>query len=142
FFYFIGPTFLNFLSLKLYTVQISGGIILFLLALKMIFPFPEQHDPDLEKIKEPLIVPIAVPLIAGPAALAMVILYSEQIVWTSMLSAISLAWFCSLLILLGGPFLNRLLKTKGLIALQRLMGLILILIAVQMFLNGIALFLN
>lgn len=143
FFYFIGPTFLNALKLDFYTVQISGGIILFLMAIKMIFPVGNEiRQAGLEQLKEPLIVPIAIPLIAGPGLFAMVILYSKQVEALTLLSALIIAWAVSLLILLSGNFLSRILKKKGLFALERLMGLILILIASQMFLNGISTYLK
>ena len=142
FFYFIGPSFLNLLKLDFYTVQISGGIILFLMAIKMIFPVAKDANNHLEDLREPLIVPIAIPLVAGPAVFAMVILYSNQVPWHTMLGALSLAWFVSLMVMMSGTFLNKILKKKGLIALARLMGLILILIATQMFLNGISIYLK
>ncbi len=142
FFYFIGPSFLKLLKLDFYTVQISGGIILFLIALKMIFPNRKDFQMSSKDSKEPLIVPIAIPLTAGPGAFAMIILYSNQIPWHMMLGALSLAWFASLLVMLSGPFLIKILKDKGLMALARLMGLILILIATQMFLNGISIYLK
>ncbi len=136
-FYFIGDIFLEALGISEQTVRISGGIILFLIALKMIFPGENQ-----EKItvfhEEPLIVPLAIPLIAGPAILAAVMIYSRQsipVYYT--LVGVGIAWICSTLILLTAPFLNRILGKRGLTALERLMGLILILIAIQMFLDGI-----
>lgn len=142
FFYFIGPSFLNLLKLDFYTVQISGGIILFLMAIKMIFPTSKDSQINAKDLKEPLIVPIAVPLTAGPGAFAMIILYSNQVPWHIMLGALSLAWFASLAVMLSGPFLSKIFKDKGLVALARLMGLILILIAAQMFLNGISIYLK
>ncbi|MBI3236536.1 MAG: hypothetical protein HYZ48_02340 [Chlamydiales bacterium] len=92
--------------------------------------------------KEPFIVPLAIPLVAGPAVLAAVMLYSHEHYseWITV-GAIVLAWTASTLILLSAGYLKKLLGARGLIACERLMGLLLILISVQMFLSGLALFL-
>jgi len=139
-FYFIGDVFLKALGVSEQTVRISGGVILFLIALRMIFPTgePEKNQPLQE---EPLLVPLAIPLIAGPAILAAVMIYSRQdIPHAHVLTGIALAWVFSTLILLIAPLLQRFLGKRGLAALERLMGLILILIAVQMFLDGLGSF--
>lgn len=142
-FNFIGNGLMHFLHVTHDTIQIAGGVILFLLCLKMIFPPP--HDPRdvVPHDTEPLIVPLAVPLIAGPAVLAAVMIYSNQ--QTSslvMIGAIFIAWAASLLILLASSFLKNVLGWRGIIAMERLMGLIMILIAVQMFLSGISSFVH
>ncbi len=104
----------------------------------MIFPPPRNQSEGLSHDPEPFIVPLAVPLVAGPAVLAAVIIYSKQVESTMvMLSAILIAWFASLLILLASSQLKKVLGTRGITALERLMGLILILISVQMFLSGL-----
>jgi multiple antibiotic resistance protein len=140
FFWGLGQPVLQMLNIQLPTILISGGIILFLIALKMIFP--RTHEEEAESIdKEPLIVPLATPLVAGPAVLAAVMLYSGQkeTVWVSC-TAILIAWAVSTIILLSSSFLERLLGKKGILACERLMGLILTLLAVQMFLEGIVRF--
>lgn len=137
-FYFIGNYFLSALGISDQSLRISGGIILFLISLKMIFP-SKQDTKDGTTQAEPFIVPLAIPLIAGPAILAAVMIYSGQdlpAIYT--LSAIGIAWIFTTLILVAAPFLQKILGEKGLIALERLMGLILILIAIQMFLDGIS----
>lgn len=137
-FYFIGQIFLNALGISNQSLRISGGIILFLIAIKMIFPAKESVEPVALQ-SDPLIVPLAIPLIAGPAILAAVMIYSgQELPALYTLSAITIAWFFSTLILVSAPFLQRILGEKGLVALERLMGLILTLIAVQMFLDGIS----
>ena len=143
-FYFIGDVLLKFLHVTQPTIQISGGIILFLIAIKMIFPGAANHTADTPRTKEPFIVPLATPLVAGPAVLAAVILYSgqEPNVYLVPLGAIVLAWAASTLILLTSYLWKKWLGLRGLIACERLMGLILTLIAVQMFLEGGALFLK
>jgi multiple antibiotic resistance protein len=140
-FSFLGEGLMQFLDIQPHTIQIAGGIILFLLCLKMIFPVHHDPDADLPHRSEPFIVPLAVPLVAGPAVLAAVIIYAkqEQSRWV-MTGAILLAWLASLIILLASSYLKTLLGWRGILALERLMGLILILIAVQMFLSGLGAF--
>lgn len=143
-FNFIGDALLGFLNVTMPTILISGGIILFLIALKMIFPVRRDPDVDIHHQKEPFIVPLATPLVAGPAVLAAVMLYSGQHKADSMLTvgAIIIAWAASTLILLSSSLWKKLLGVRGLIACERLMGLILTLIAVQMFLEGLQAFLK
>lgn len=142
FFNFVGDALMHFLEIKHDTLQIAGGIILFLMCLKMIFPPPHQDTNGLPG-SEPFIVPLAIPLVAGPAVLAAVMIYTRQEVNSVlMVGAILIAWAASLAILLSSSILLRFLGNKGVIALERLMGLILILIATQMFLTGLASFMN
>jgi multiple antibiotic resistance protein len=136
-FYFLGDLVLSSLKVSQETLMVTGGIILFLIALKMIFPPPKElHNHD--KKAEPFIVPLAIPLIAGPAVIASVMLYARRDISASLvISAIAIAWGLSTLILLIAPLLHRLLDWRILSALERLMGLLLTLMAVQMFLEGI-----
>ncbi|HSX12869.1 MAG TPA: MarC family protein [Chlamydiales bacterium] len=137
-FMFLGDWLMDFLQIDEGTIQIAGGIILFLICLKMIFPSKDDPKEKNPKGEEPLVVPLAVPFIAGPAVLAAVIIFSRQHIshWI-MMGAIIIAWVASLIILLASSYLHNLLGWRGLTAIERLMGLILILIAVQMFMNGI-----
>lgn len=136
-FNFAGDGLLKLLHIHPQTVEIAGGIILFLLSLKMIFP-EEQAESSYVRIKEPFIVPLAIPLVAGPAVLATVMLFSRKVDNSFiMISAIAIAWVASLLVLLTSPFLSKFLKEKGLMALERLMGFILVLLSVEMFINGV-----
>ncbi len=141
-FNFIGEALLNFLQVSIETTLISGGIILFLIALKMIFPGAQDHNMERFQHKEPFIVPLATPLIAGPAVLAAVMLYAGQHHPATTVGAIVLSWAASTLILLSSSLWRKLLGWRGLIACERLMGLILTLIAVQMFLEGVKIFLH
>ena len=142
-FNFIGNGLMHFLHVTHDTIQIAGGVILFLLCLKMIFPPPMIPAMSLPHDTEPLIVPLAVPLIAGPAVLAAVMIYSNQQTNSLvMIGAIFIAWAASLLILLASSYLKNLLGWRGIIAMERLMGLVMILIAVQMFLGGISSFMH
>ncbi len=141
-FHFVGDALLSALQIQQYAVLVSGGIILFLLSLKMIFPV--GHDPDTDiKDKEPFVVPLAIPLVAGPAVLAAIILYSRQQPDTYItMTAIVLAWAVSTIILLSSAFLQKILGKRGILATERLMGLILTMMSVQMFLEGFGQFLQ
>ena len=141
-FNFVGDSLMIFLQISSDTIQIAGGIILFLLCLKMIFPPPHDPNEELPHDREPFIVPLAVPLVAGPAVLSATIIYSRQESPLIVVLAIFLAWGASLLVLLAAPPLKKILGWKGIVAIERLMGLILTLIAIQMFLNGIEAFIN
>lgn len=138
-FLFSGQAVLDFLNVRQETVSIAGGIILFLIALKMIFP---QHGNPLGLAvgEEPFLVPLAIPMIAGPSTLAALILLANQnpdrmVDWTIALGA---AWIISAIILLFSEVFHRLLGERGLTAMERLMGMILVMIAIQMLLDGIS----
>ena len=138
-FLFSGQAVLDFLNVKQETVSIAGGIILFLIALKMIFPLKGAIPIGLAAGEEPYIVPLAIPLIAGPSTLAALILLSNQSPdrmgdWALALGA---AWIVSAAILLFSGVFHRILGERGLAAMERLMGMILVMIAIQMFLNGV-----
>ena len=142
-FSFLGEGLINFLNISESSVEISGGIILFLICLKMIFPSEDDEKDKNHLEREPLIVPLAVPFIAGPAILSAIIIYSKQsISYPVLLGAIFIAWLASLLVLLSASYLKKLLGTKGILAMERLMGLILTMISVQMLLNGLQKFLH
>ena len=138
-FVYIGEPLLNLLKVSKPTVAISGGLILFLIAIKMVFPKKENNR---TYEKEPFIVPLAIPLIAGPATLASIMIYSHKVDHLGWLVlSIILAWGVSLIILLLSPLLKKILGERGVLALERLMGLILTLMSVQMILEGIQAFL-
>ena len=137
-FLYSGQAVLNFLSVKQETVSIAGGIILFLIALRMIFPQPGGVT-GLAPGEEPFIVPLAIPMVAGPSILAALILlanqdHSRMLDWTV---ALGVAWLISATILMFSTTLHKLLGERGLIAIERLMGMILIMISIQMFLDGL-----
>ena len=136
-FLFAGKPLLDFLHLEQEAVTISGGIILLIIGLRLIFPRPEGvmgHQPD----GEPFLVPIAIPMIAGPSVLAMLILMTqnETTSKTTWILAVLIAWAAAAALLLMAPLLLRILKQKGLHAVERLMGMILVMMAVQMLING------
>ncbi|WP_407648027.1 YhgN family NAAT transporter [Endozoicomonas gorgoniicola] len=139
-FLFIGDNVLALLSLDQEAVSIAGGVILFLIALKMVFP-PARgggimgDTPD----GEPFIVPMATPLIAGPSILATLILMGNQNPGQeiALLGALLIAWFTSSAILIFSNRIMKLLGNRGVFAIERLMGMILIMLSVQMLINGL-----
>ena len=137
-FLFGGRYLLAVLHISEPSLSIAGGVILFLIALKMIFADVQEifhHTPD----GEPFVVPLAVPLIAGPSAMATVLLLMarEPDRWPEWLAAVLAAWLASGVILLLASFFSRILGRRGLTALERLMGMLLTTVAVQMFLQGL-----
>lgn len=137
-FLFFGDNFLQIFHLETEAVTIAGGVIFFIIGLKMIFPDP-KGAPLFSSDEEPLIVPIALPMIAGPSALATLILLSHNNPGKEkeLLLSLLIAWGLSTIIFLISPMLYRVLKNKGLKALERLMGMLLLIMSVQMFINGI-----
>lgn len=135
----IGDAILSSLRISDYSLLMSGGLILFILSLKMIFPSSSSEETKLDhKDKEPFIVPLAIPLVAGPAVLAAIILYSKQTGgFFVTISAIAIAWIFSAIILLSSSLLKRWMGLKGIIACERLMGLLLVMLSIQMFLSGV-----
>lgn len=137
FFVFAGDYILKGLGLSDNAMRIAGGIILFLIALRMIFPEKDRSENTLQD--EPFIVPMAIPLIAGPSALATVTIFAtgeNMHIITVMLAVIFSSIASTIILLLSDP-LGRLLKDRGLLAIEKLMGMILTTLAVQMFLTGI-----
>ncbi len=137
-FLFSGQAFLSALHISEPALTATGGVILFLIAIKMIFPSDSHSDPKNEE--EPFIVPLAIPYVAGPSALAtlLLIMNGEPERWPEWLGALFAAWLLTGVILLAAGPLAKLLRNRGLIAIERLMGMILVAIAIQMLMNGIA----
>ena len=139
---FLGSWALQLLGLEQESISIAGGIVLFLIALRMIFP-AEKSDTDLPE-GEPFLVPLAVPLIAGPSALAALLLLQRSSpgqTW-DLVIALTIAWALTGAILLSSTFFYRVLRARGLMAMERLMGMLLVMVAVQMFMNGVKAFLD
>lgn len=135
-FNYLGKFLLTALSITCATVQLAGGIVLFLIAIKLIFRRDEESIKWKEQ--EPFIVPIATPIIANPSVLAIIMIFSQEAEKSfTVLIAICIAWFVSSLIFLFAKPIYKVVKDKGLNACQRLMGLIVALIAVQLFLEGV-----
>lgn len=136
-FLFLGQSFLQVLGISGPALTIAGGVILFLIALRMVFPIrgrSAQEDTD----GEPFIVPLAIPYIAGPSVLAveLLLMSNDPSRWLVWLLAITAAWAGTAIIVFFGSQVADRLGSRGLIAIERLMGMILVAIAIQMFLTG------
>jgi multiple antibiotic resistance protein len=140
---FAGPHFLSALQISQPSLRIAGGIILVLIAIKMVFGGTGKMFKETPE-GEPLIVPLAVPYVAGPSATATVLLLAgqEPTRWPAWLLSVFLAWMAAAAILLSSTKLAFLLGKRGLCAIERLMGLILTAVAVEMFLGGLRAFLG
>ena len=140
-FLFLGQYLLQLLHLSETALTTAGGIILMIIALKMIFPRADSSlQEDVEG--EPFIVPLAIPYVAGPSAMAtaLLLMSREPGRWPEWLLAVFIAWFASAIIIYFSSYFARFLGEKGLVAIERLMGMLLITVAVQMLLNGIGQF--
>ena len=144
FFLFFGGYLLTLMGLRTESISVGGGIVLFLIAIKMIFPsnanIRPTHNPD----EEPFIVPLAIPSVAGPSTMASLVIMAktqpgQMLGWFTALTG---AWIVSSMILLSSPFIFRVLKKRGLIAVERLMGMILVSLSVQLFLDGVSQYLS
>jgi small neutral amino acid transporter SnatA (MarC family) len=134
---------LELMHLRQESVSIAGGIVLFLIGIRMIFPPPEGLMGEIPD-GEPFIVPMAIPLIAGPSGMAAVMLMGSNepgrlVDWSI---ALLIAWAATAAILFSATVLYRFLGTRVLTALERLMGMLLVAISVQMFLDGLSTYLR
>ncbi|HJV06938.1 MAG TPA: MarC family protein [Chromobacteriaceae bacterium] len=139
-FMFFGRDFLEVMHLTDESVRIAGGVILFLIAIKMIFPGEGSVFGGDHMHAEPFIVPIAIPLIAGPSAMATVLLMStrEPTRMLEWVGALTLCMLVTTVVFLFSGKLQKLLGEQAITALERLMGLVLTAIAIEMLLGGIA----
>lgn len=138
-FMFFGKVFLDALHLSEVSLRIGGGVILFLIALRMVFPQPGGVFGDTEGDSEPFIVPLAIPALAGPSSLATVLLFSSNTnvhysIHIAALVCVAIVW---LVVLLSAEKMQRVLGERAMTAVERLMGLILTAMAVEMLLAGI-----
>ena len=142
-FLFFGRELLALMHLRQESISIAGGIILFLIGLKMIFPGREPMFGDTPD-GEPFIVPLAIPCVAGPSGIAAVMLMSSSMGggWTHLSLALLLAWGVTAILLFSATALYRWLGPRVLIAVERLMGMLLVALSVQMLLDGIAAYLR
>jgi len=142
-FLWAGKYALEVMHLRQESVSIAGGIVLFLIGIRMIFPPPEGLMGDIPG-GEPFIVPMAIPLVAGPSGMAAVMLMGskepERLADWSL--ALFLAWATTAAILFSATWLYRLLGSRALTAIERLMGMLLVAISVQMLLDGIGSYLG
>jgi multiple antibiotic resistance protein len=139
FFLLFGKYIVSLLAIELTAMSVAGGIVLFLIALQMVFPTQHSHFGDNPE-GEPFIVPLAIPLVAGPSTLTTVLLFSLQEpgklgLWAGVVAT---AWLINAAILGWlADYLSRLLGRRGLLAMEKLMGMILTTISVQMVMTGL-----
>jgi multiple antibiotic resistance protein len=137
-----GRAILGYLGLKQPALGVAGGVVLFIIALRMVFPQTGAVAEEWED--EPFIVPLAVPMIAGPSAVAAILLLVSRdpqrlLTWWG---AVSVAWLVSAAILLGSGLLMEMLGPRALRALVRLSGMLLIMMAIQMLMDGLTAYLH
>ncbi|SDP70905.1 membrane protein, MarC family [Rhodoferax sp. OV413] len=138
-FMLVGDRLLHVMHLTDASLEIAGGVILFLIAMGMAFPSMGVSFSGPEQEAEPMLVPLAIPMIAGPSSLATVLLLASrqpERAWT-WAGAITLSMVVVWLVLLSANGLARRIGKSGLIALERLMGLLLAAMAVQMLISGL-----
>ena len=142
-FLWAGKYALDLMHLRQESVAIAGGIVLFLIGIRMIFPRPEGLLGELPG-GEPFIVPLAIPLVAGPSGMAAVMLMGSNEptrLWDWSL-ALLIAWGATAVILFSATMLYKWLGRSALTALERLMGMLLVAISVQMVLDGVGTYLK
>jgi multiple antibiotic resistance protein len=136
-FTFFGDTILRLLGITRPIIAIAGGVLLFLISLTMIFPKTIADNNDKSLSHEPMIIPLAIPVITGPGAITTVMLYAHETGNAFLVAGAAIAaWVPSLIILLLGSYIKQLLGEKGLVAVERLGGMLVCLIGIQMLTSG------
>ena len=142
FFLFLGEPFLRTINIAPYAVSISGGTLLFLVSLEMIFP-PSDDNSKSKELQEPFIVPIATPLITGGGVLTTILIYSakEQNDLKITLAAI-IAWTFVTLVVVSASYLQRILGRRGLLAMEQLMGMLLSMMSMEIIVKGLKVYMQ
>ncbi|MEI8125165.1 MAG: MarC family protein [Parachlamydiaceae bacterium] len=136
-FNFIGEFIFNILEVSETTLRLASGAILFLVAIKTLFPAIDSPRANLPA-GEPFITPLAIPLTASPALLATIMLFAHlEPSQLSMLGAILASWALATVVLLFGDRLKKVMGINGLLACEKLMGMVLVMLAIQRFLEGV-----
>ena len=138
-FMFTGQAFLSLMRLSERSLEVAGGVILLIIAMRMIFASGAEIYAADAKGREPLIFPLAVPLLAGPSAMATVLLLASRqperlVAWVG---ALTVAMLFSAVVLLGADRIRRWIGSSMVSAIEKLMGLVLTAIAVEMILAGL-----
>jgi len=144
----VGQALLSYLGITLPAFLIAGGILLFLIAIDMLFARPvgtkgtEEEEREAAQVQNPAVFPLAVPMIAGPGTIATVLLllnltkgdrFEVVIVFGAYAAALLITWLC----MRGATLLQRYVGRTGIHVVTRLLGIILAALAVQFVLNGI-----
>jgi len=136
-FTFFGNVILNSLAISTSTIGIAGGILLVIIALNLIFPKVEHPSKADVPGKEPFIIPLAIPGLAGPGSITALMVFSTQTSPVVASGAFILAWIPSLIVILCASFIKKILGEKGIIAVEKLGGMILCFIGIETFMNGV-----
>lgn len=143
FFLFLGETFLHTINIELYAVRIGGGILVFLVSLNMIFPVHQESQKGSNALQnEPFIVPIATPLLTGGGVFSTIMVLADQASVGMVGAAIFIAWAATIAIVVSSVYLNKLLGKRGLLALEQLMGMLLAMLAIEIFSLGLHAFIK
>lgn len=134
-----GDQLLSYLGIELPALQVGGGCILFLIAFPMLFPPAAAAVAGQEPNRgaEPFVVPLAIPLIAGPGIITSILIEADRRATSTLIAALVTVWLIAAIVLLLAPQIGRVLGKKGLVVLDRFVGLLLILISVNMVLAGL-----
>ena len=139
-FTFFGDAILKLLGITRPIIAIAGGVLLFIISLTMIFPKTVAANEKKALTQEPMIIPLAIPIITGPGAITTVMLYVHQTGSVFLVAGAAFAaWVPSLIILLLGSYIKQILGEKGLVAIERLGGMLVCLIGIQMLASGVLL---
>lgn len=137
-FTFFGDAVLRVLGISRPIIAVAGGVLLFLISLTMIFPKTVSDGAEKALTTEPMIIPLAIPVITGPGAITTVMLYAHETGNALLVAGAAFAaWVPSLIILLLGSYIKQLLGEKGLVAVERLGGMLVCLIGIQMLTTGL-----
>ena len=138
FFLFLGEPFLSVTHIALYAVQLGGGLIVLLVAIEMIFPSHSGSSGSSAGLsKEPFIVPIATPLITGGGCFSNIMVFAKQEPVAKVALAILMAWSVIILIVTSAVYVQKIVGKRGLIALEQLMGMILLMMGIAMITHGL-----
>jgi len=141
-FLFLGGWFMRAFGIHSFSLSIAGGLILFIISAKLVFGNEDSAATD-PKEEEPFIVPLAIPLVAGPAVLSIIMILSAQHAnkWITLVAILAASVFNSAILMLSFPISN-LLGKRGLAAIERLSGMILVLMSVNMIMEGVSEFIK
>ena len=137
FFLFVGEPFLKTVLVELYSVYLSGGILVFLISLTMLFPIHTDEKGPKALTREPFVVPIATPLISGGGVFSTILILSKQAPLANVSLAILIAWAPVFLIVIGSVYLQKILGKRGLIAIEQLMGMVLLMLSITLITKGL-----
>lgn len=136
-FNFFGEKILAALRITKSTIGIAGGLLLVIIAINLIFPKNEQSILTSSSKREPLIIPLAIPGLAGPGSIATVMIFATQYGHFISAGAILAAWIPSLILLLSSSYVKKYLGEKGLQAVEKFGGMLIWLIGIEMFATGV-----